>query len=137
MNNNYNDEEMDALLEEVLFEECFAEDVESLDEETRKSYLESEEAAILEARKLINGKTRIRMSKLDDLSRRTTLGAMHIAKAKNDPLFAKFTVYRAKEKLMKKKIVQKYGSRAQRGARISQKQYLKRTPLLQKLRKNK
>lgn len=131
---NLSDEELELIGEEV-FEDCFMEDVMCLPDETREAYLESEEAAILEAKRLINGKTRIRMSKTDDLSRRTTLGAMHMAKRRDDPLFRKFMLHRTKSKLMKKKIVDKYGRKAERGARLSQKNYLKRAPMLSNLAK--
>lgn len=134
-NNTYeNDMELDDIIAEAVFEDCFMEDVMTLPQAIKEEYLDSSEAAILEAKRLINGKTRIRMNKLDDLERRTVLGSIQLAKKKNDPLFSKFTLYRAKEKLMKKKMVQKYGSRSQRIAKISQKKYLKRTPSLQKIK---
>lgn len=120
----------EAEIERVLFEDCFMEDVQYLPEEVRNEYLESAEVAQLEAARLINGKTRIRMSKSDDLQRRTTLGSLMIAKQKNDPMFKKFTFYRAKEKLMKKMITKKYSSRAAKMAKISQRSYLKKAPKL-------
>lgn len=123
-----------AQIDSLMFEDCFMEDVQYLPEDVRNEYLESSEVAQLEAARLINGKTRIRMSRSDDLQRRTTLGALMIAKTKRDPLFKKFTFFRAKEKLAKKAIVKKYGNRASKIAKTSQRNYLKKAPKLAALK---
>lgn len=135
MSNKFmNDEELSRLVEQEIFEDCFMEDVQSLPEDVRKEYLESEEAVMLEAKRLINGKTRIRMSKSDDLARRTNLGSLAIAREKGDPEYKKFIFFRVKMKLAKKKIIAKYGSKAQKAAKLSQKQYLKKAPVLASLK---
>lgn len=135
MSNKFmNEEELSRLVEQEIFEDCFMEDVQSLPEDVRKEYLESEEAVMLEAKRLINGKTRIRMSKSDDLARRTNLGSLAIAREKGDPEYKKFIFFRVKMKLAKKKIIAKYGSKAQKAAKLSQKQYLKKAPVLASLK---
>ena len=124
------DAALEAQIDALIFEDCFMEDVQCLPEDVRNEYLESAEVAHLEAARLINGKTRIRMSRSDDLQRRTTLGALMLAKAKKDPLFKKFTFFRAKEKLAKKTIVRKYSNKAAKIAKTSQRNYLKKAPKL-------
>lgn len=118
----------------VLFSECYIEDVSSLPETQREEYITSDEAVILERAKLIQGKTRIRMSKMDDLTRRIGLASILIGKHKNDPLYVKFTKHKALAKLYKKKLINKNKSKALKLAKTSQKNYLKKTPLLNSLK---
>lgn len=81
--------------------------------------------ALVEA-KVLNKKTLVRLSKKDDLDRRTTMAAMELAKQKNDPLFQKLVVIYAKKDELKSKIIAKYGSRAQKVALAGQKAYIKK-----------
>lgn len=114
------DFDMDAYLETCLFME-----LSSLPYEDRKAIAESEEAAVLEAKGLIGRKTFIRLNKNDDVERRTTAAAYQMAKDANDPLWNKLTFHLNKKKEFKNKIIKKYGPRATRVAKQSQKAYLK------------
>lgn len=68
--------------------------------------------------------TLVRLSKKDDLSRRTTVGALLLAKEKDDPLYDKLVFYRAKMKECKAKIVEKYKTKGERLAKQAQSEYL-------------
>lgn len=112
--------DMDAFHETCLFMELAA-----LPEEDRKAIAESEEAAILEAKGKISRKTIIRLNKADDMERRTTAAAYQMAKDNNDPLWGKLVKALDMKKKYKGAIIKKYGSKAKRVAKQSQKDYLK------------
>ncbi len=112
--------DMDAYNETCLFMELA-----SLPEEDRKAIAESEEAAILEAKGKISRKTIIRLNKKDDMERRTSAAAYQLAKDANDPLWGKLVKALNMKKMYKEKILKKYGVKAQRVAKQSQKDYLK------------
>ena len=112
--------DMDAYNETCLFMELA-----SLPEEDRKAIAESEEAAILEAKGKISRKTIIRLNKKDDMERRTSAAAYQLAKDANDPLWGTLVKALNMKKMYKEKILKKYGVKAQRVAKQSQKDYLK------------
>nr|DAM35759.1 MAG TPA: SAM domain (Sterile alpha motif) [Caudoviricetes sp.] len=70
-------------------------------------------------------RTLVRLSKKDDLDRRTTMAAFSIARAKKDPLWTKLTVIQAKRKELISAIKQKYASVSRRTADKGQKEYIK------------
>ena len=125
---NYNDidhvtlKHPEALLEAYIYDELSA-----LSDSQKKAFLESEECAVMEAKKLIGRKTLIRLSKSDDLNRRTTMAAMQLAKENKDPLWDKLVKNRVKERELLGKIRQKYSNKAQRAAKIGQREHLKNT----------
>lgn len=80
--------------------------------------------ALCEA-KILGKKTFVRLSKSDDLDRRITMVAMNMAKDNNDPLFDKLALNRVKEKELLGKIKGKYGMKAEREAKVAQKEYIK------------
>ena len=96
-----------------------------LPDDKRKEFLES----MLEAG-LIGRKTLVRLSKSDDMERRITMAAMQLAKDHNDPLWDKLAVNRVRERDLLSKITTKYGAKAQRIAKMGQKEYLKRNKIL-------
>lgn len=112
--------DMDAYLETCLFM-----DLMSKPAEERKAIAESEEAAVLEAKGLVGRKTFIRLSKNDDIERRTSAAAYQMAKDNNDPLWTKLVFYMNKKNEYKDKILKKYRGKAERVAKQSQKDYLK------------
>lgn len=112
--------DMDSYLETCLYMELA-----TLPYEDRKAIAESEEAAVLEAKGLIGRKTFIRLNKNDDVERRTSAAAYQMAKDANDPLWTKLTFHLAKKKEFKNKILKKYGPRAIRVAKQSQKDFLR------------
>ena len=69
-------------------------------------------------------KTLVRLSMKDDVSRRTTMMAMQLAKQNKDPLFNKLAQNRVKERELLGKIEKKYGVKAEKLAKQAQKEYL-------------
>lgn len=114
------DFDMDAFAETCLYMELA-----SLPYEDRKAIVESEEAAILEAKGLIGRKTLIRLNKNDDVARRTSAAAYQMAKDNNDPLWKKLMFHMGKKNEYKDKILKKYNAKAERVAKKSQKEFMK------------
>lgn len=112
--------DMDAYNETCLFMELA-----SLPYEDRKAIVESEEAAVLEAKGLIGRKTLIRLNKNDDVNRRTSAAAYQMAKDNNDPLWKKLMFHMSKKNEYKQKILKKYNSKATRIAKKSQKDFMR------------
>ena len=79
---------------------------------------------LVEAGKL-HKKTLVRLSKKDDLTRRQKIIALNLAKENNDPLWDKLALNRVKERELISKIVTKYGTKSQKLAVKSQKDFLK------------
>lgn len=72
----------------------------------------------------ISKKTLVRLNKKDDLTRRTKMGALLLAKEKNDPLYAKLVKNRAQKKELVSKIMAKYGNKGARVAKQAQNDFL-------------
>lgn len=126
--NNIDTEEM--LLDEefdmdAYNETCLYMELASLPYEDRKAIVESEEAAVLEAKGLIGRKTLIRLNKNDDVARRKSAAAYQMAKDNNDPLWRKLVFHMGKKNEYKQKILKKYDSKATRVAKKSQKDFMK------------
>ena len=68
--------------------------------------------------------TFVRMSRKDDLQRRTHLACLLLAKNHKDPLFTKLANNRIKERALRKQIFDKYEGKASRIAMLSQKKAL-------------
>lgn len=123
---DYDDELLDEEFDMDSFNEaCVYMELAKLPDEERKAIVESEEAAILEAKGKISRKTIVRLNRADDMERRTTAAAYQMAKDKNDPLWTKLVKALDMKKKYKSAIVKKYGTKAQRVAKQSQKDYLK------------
>lgn len=89
-----------------------------------KEFCESEEARILQEKAVLKKPTMMRLSKQDDAKRRVKLIAYQLAKDANDPEWNKLKKYTALRKESIAKIMKKYGSKAERLAKISQKNYI-------------
>ena len=125
-NKDFDDELLDEEFDMDSFNEaCVYMELAKLPDEERKAVVESEEAAILEAKGKISRKTIVRLNRADDMERRTTAAAYQMAKDKNDPLWTKLVKALDMKKKYKSAIVKKYGTKAQRVAKQSQKDYLK------------
>lgn len=77
----------------------------------------------------LSKKTIVRLSKKDDLSKRTKMIALNLAKENNDPLWDKLALNRVKEREFISKIMAKYGNKARKLAMESQKNFLKKSHL--------
>lgn len=107
-------------------EECFiADEISRLPEDKIKEFCEAGgvgEQLVQEGR--LRKKTLVRLSKQDDLTRRTKMGALLLAKEKKDPLYAKLVKNRQQKRELVSKIMAKYGSKGQKVARQAQAEYL-------------
>lgn len=112
-------ENVDELLEAYI-----AYELSQLTPEQFKTFTESEECQAMLEKRLVGRNTLVRLSKNDDLTRRTKMAAFQIAKEKNDPLWEKLVKNRIKERQLIGQIVKKYGTKGQRAAKVGQRQYL-------------
>lgn len=94
-------------------------------DEAIKEFTQSEEAQILTEARKMSKKTFVRLSKNDDLSRRTNMACLIIAREKKDPLFNKLALNRIKERQLRNQIFQKYKNQAARIAKLSQNKHIK------------
>lgn len=117
--------EQDLKDPEALTESFILDEVMNLSESDRQRFLKSEEASILEAKGLIGRKTIVRLNKLDDITRRKKMAAFQLAKEHDDILWKKLVLNRVKERQLIKAIVKKFGPKAERVAKVSQKEYLR------------
>ena len=116
--------DMDALVEAFIIDDL----THNYGEDTIKEFCAAGGVgeALLEAKVLSNKRTLMRLSKESDLERRKVIAAIQMARAKNDPLFAKLVKHKLLFKQDRQQIVAKYGSKASRAAIAGQKEYIKR-----------
>ena len=110
-----------SMLEEVMI----ADEVSRLPEEKIKEFCQEGgvgEQLVQEGK--LRKKTLVRLSKQDDLTRRTKMGALLLAKEKKDPLYTKLVKNRQQKKDLVSKIMKKYGTKGQRVAKQAQSEYL-------------
>lgn len=89
-----------------------------------KQFCESEEAKILQEKSVLKKPTMMRLSKADDEKRRVKLMAYQLAKEANDPEWTKLKNFTEKRKASINKIMTKYGPKAEKMAKIAQKNYI-------------
>lgn len=89
-----------------------------------REFCESAEAKILQEKSVLKKPTLIRLDKEADAKRRVKLMAYQLAKEANDPEWAKLKNFTAKRKACIEKIMSKYGPKAERMAKIAQKNYI-------------
>ena len=110
---------------EGFLEQCIVDEVSHLTDEQIQEFCNSPEAEQMVQEGTMRKKTLVRLSKKDDMSRRRTMAAFSIAREKKDPLWAKLVKNRVQERKLIGEIVKKYGAKADRVAKIGQKEYLK------------
>lgn len=97
--------------------------------EEMEQFLKSDTAqALFEAGYLTEANSVVVLSKMDDLTRRTKMAAIELAKIKNDPLYLQYQKHKAKERAIEAKLAEKYGALAERKAKKAQKEYLTVVP---------
>jgi len=112
----------------ALFESFLYDDLCRLNEEEIKEFLASDERKALEEAGVLGKRTIVRLSKQDELSRRTKVASLQLAKEKNDPLWNALVKVRIKEREYLNKLYSKYGIVGKRTAISAQREYLKKTP---------
>jgi len=90
-----------------------------------KSFLESDVAAVLQEKQVLNKGTMMRLSKADDEKRRIILVCYQLAKEDNNPDWKKMVEYRKKWKHHRELVLKKYSAKAKKIAISSQKEYIK------------
>lgn len=99
-------------------------------EEDAKEFLGSEEFKVMCETGILTEAlaTTVVMSKLDDLSRRTKLAAMQLARDNDDALYKKYIKHKAAERELEDAMMKKYKSGATKDAKMAQKEYIKLIP---------
>jgi hypothetical protein len=103
-------------------EACFYDEHYSDSDDEKRALLE-EADVLLEAKK-ISRKTIVRLNKNDDLTRRTGMAALQLAKDNNDGLWKKLVKNRIMERKLLAAIKKKYANKAQIAARKGQRAYV-------------
>lgn len=120
----------EAAKSDALMELYLVDDIMSGTPEQIKQFCESEEAQILIEKQVLNKPTLHRLSKADDLKRRVKLTAYALAKQANDNNWKMLVKYSGLKKQYANKILAKYGKRAEKIAKIAQKEYIKKSRAL-------
>ena len=107
-----------------VLEMFFVDDLLRQSSDQIKQFCESQEAKILQEKAVLKKPTMMRLSKEDDIKRRIKLMAYQLAKEANDPEWVKLKKYTALRKESIAKIMNKYGAKAERMAKIAQKNYI-------------
>ena len=89
------------------------------------TFCESEEAKVLVEKAVLKKPTMMRLSKVDDEKRRVKLIAYKLAKEAGSPHYKKLKIYTAKRKEEINAIMKQYGPKAEKMAKIAQKEYIK------------
>lgn len=108
---------MDELQEAFFYDEHYSDS----DDEKRELL---EQADVLLESKKISRRTIVKLNKNDDLTRRTGMAALQLAKDNNDSLWKKLVKNRIQERKLLAAIKKKYGSKAQIAARQGQRMYV-------------
>lgn len=109
--------------DEVL-EMLLVDDLMRLPSDQIHEFCESAEAKVLQEKSVLKKPTMMRLSKADDEKRRVKLMAYQLAKNADDPLWTKLKGFTAKRKEIIEKIMAKYGPKAEKMAKIAQKNYI-------------
>ena len=99
-------------------------EVSKLSDEQIDEFCNSPEAEAFVEAGIIGRKTLVRLSKNHDLVRREKMACFELAKEHNDQLWKKLVENRRKERALIAAIVKKYSSKAERVAKVAQKNYL-------------
>ena len=113
---------------EALMELYLVDDILNASSKDLQDFCESEQCKILIENGVLDKKfvDRATVRKMD-LNRRIKLAAYQMAKDTHDPLWDKLVKYAGLKKSIAKKILTKYGKKAERIGRIGQKNYIKKS----------
>jgi hypothetical protein len=112
----------------ALIESFIYDTITSQGEEFTKQFLESAECKALEEAGVLGKKTIVRMTKIDDLSRRIKLAVLQKAKEDRDPNYLALKKVIAKKKALSAKLMAKYKGRVKNDAIKSQRALMKISP---------
>ena len=125
---NTDDEDITLMNEELqeYVQLIAADEATRLPEEKIQQLLESGEFQALQEKQIINNKTMMRLSKADDFKRRVKLIAYKLAKDAKNPHWGKMMTWRGKWKGERDEILKIFGKKAEKIARLAQKEYIKK-----------
>ena len=109
-----------AIFEQMLIEECS-----HFTDEQLSMFLESDLCQELVTEGKMRKNTIVLLSKKDDMNRRNMIIAIQMAKDAGDPLYDKLKKTHTIERNLEAKIMQKYGRKAQKTAKVQQKDWIK------------
>ncbi len=110
-----------------LFNAFFYDENYSLPDAEKQALLESDNVALLEKAKYLGKKTQVRLSKNDDISRRTTMVELELAKKDSSSIWKQLVKNRVQERKLLGMLHKQYGNRAKILAARSQKEYIKKS----------
>lgn len=108
-----------------LQESYLCDELSKLTSDKIQEFLVSEEFEIMQEKGLIGKKTRVQLSKVDDLERRIGMAAIQIAKERKDPIYDKLILNRVKEREYLDTINKRYTNPARKVALTQQKNFIK------------
>lgn len=115
----------DIVFTDTFNEAVLYDSISHLSEDAVDEFLSSDQAEAMLEEGMVSRRTLVRLSKNDDLSRRTTIAAMELAKKANDSLWKQLVKVNKKKKTLVATIVKKYGAKAATMAKKSQKEFIK------------
>lgn len=118
---NLTDEELNEYVQLIAADEATR-----LPEDKVQELLESGEFQALQEKQVLNKKTMMRLSKADDEKRRVKLIAYKLAKDAKNPHWGKMMNWREKWKAERDEILKIFGKKAQKIAKLAQKEYIKK-----------
>jgi len=121
-------EEAGIIDQNMLMEHMFIQQVAMMSEEQKNEYLQSDEVKALEEAGVVGKKTIVRLTKMDDLTRRIKIAALQKAKENGDADWTALRKNRIMERKLIGKLMNKYGARVKKDAIMAQRSLLKITP---------
>lgn len=109
-----------ALQESFIYDE-----LSQLSSDKIQEFVNSNEAQVMVEKGLIGRKTLVRLSKKDDVKRRTGMANIQLAKDRNDILYKQLIKTRERERDLLRKIDAKYENIGERIAKTAQATFLK------------
>ena len=114
--------------EEAMIEAAIVQEVEMMNDNERKKYLNSSEFNSLVEAGVVGRRAIVRLNRAADLDRRIHLLCLQMAKENGDADWEALRQNRIKERKLLGKLYNKYGQRVQRQASLSQKRLIKLSP---------
>lgn len=115
---------------QAYMEACLESAISALPDDERKAYMESDEFKSMEEAGVIGKKTVVRLTKMDDLSRRIKLACLQKAKEDNNGDYVQLKKVQAKRRMLLDRIATRYTNRVKRDAIGMQRVLLKKNPRL-------
>lgn len=111
-----------------LADRIFEQEVGMMTEAVRNEYLQSDEVKAVVEAGVVNKRTIVRLSKMDDLSRRIKIASLMKAKEKGDADWEALRKNRIIERKLLGRIMGRYANQVKRDAVVAQRNLLKITP---------